>query len=91
MVTVALQHIDPHKQIAIAEGCLGDVHLLLLHKFLGATQRRVVVQFLDVVLRRHPAINLGKLTHLETTFCQRLQELILSVRISIHVRIAVVV
>ena len=38
IVTMLLQDIDAHKQIAKAESCLGNVHLVALHQFLCALQ-----------------------------------------------------
>ena len=90
-MAVSLKDVHPHEQVAELECRLGDVHMMLLHQFLGACQRAFIVFLLDIVFQRHLAIDFGEFSHLEATLGQRLQELVLHIRIGINIGIAVVI
>ena len=73
VIAVFLQDIHTHKQIAEAEGGLGDVHLVLHHQFLSACERLLVPHnVLQVAIVRHVAVYLCQFAHLETALSQRL-------------------
>ena len=91
LLAVATEYIHPHKQVAIAESRLGDIHLPLTHQLPGALQRAVMVQQLDVVLVRNLAVELGQFANLKTAFSQCLQELIVCIGVSIEAGIAIII
>ena len=73
VVTIFLQDIHTHKQVAKAESSLSDVHLVLHHQFLSAFERLLVPHdVLQVTIVRHIAVYLCQFAHLETTLSQRL-------------------